>query len=153
MGRLGNDLIRRTKLYLGITIGFGIVSYVSGLGNVPILIAPLAASACILFALPNGVFAQPKNVILGHALSAAIGVICYKCLGTEWYANAICVALAVALMDVTGTMHPPAAATCLLALTTEQDYLFIVRPVTLGACVLVAAAEIVKFSLGGPKAR
>lgn len=142
-----HDFFRRIRLYIGITIGFGIVSYISYHSGTPILIAPLAASTCILFAAPNSPFARPQNVILGHALSAAIGVFTYQCLGDGWLGNTACVALAVALMDVTDTMHPPAAATSLLAFTTDQGYLFIFRPVALGACVLVFASELVRFSM------
>ena len=141
------DLSRRMRLYVGITIGFGFVSFISYHGGVPILIAPLAASTCILFAAPNSPFARPKNVILGHALSAAIGVVSNHCLGVDWLATTVCVAFAVAMMDATDTMHPPAAATSLLAFTTDQGYLFVFRPVALGACILVFASELVRFSI------
>lgn len=147
MREFRKGLFNRLRLYVGVTCGFGIISYASFAGGVPFLTAPLAASTCIIFAVPNSKFARPKNVILGHALSAAIGVLSSNCFGTNWLANAFCVALSVAVMDLTDTMHPPAAATSLLALTTHQGYAFVFRPVALGACVLVAAAEVVKLSL------
>ena len=147
MGEMTRDLFRRLRLYVGVMLGFGLLSFLSFAGGVPILMAPLAASACILFAVPNSAFARPKNVILGHALCAAIGVICGNCLGVDWLSNTFCVGLSVALMDVTDTMHPPAAATSLLALTTDQGYRFIFTPVALGSCVLVLAVGLVKFSL------
>lgn len=135
------------RLYIGITIGFGIVSYISYHGGVPILIAPLAASTCILFAAPDSKFARPKNVIFGHMLSAAVGVVSNHCLAADWIGNTICVALAVAIMDATETIHPPAAATSLLGFATDQGYSFVFRPVALGACVLVIASELVRFSI------
>ena len=147
MREMLRDLFRHLRLYLGIMLGFGFLSYLSFTGGVPIMMAPLAASACIIFAVPGSAFARPKSLILGHALSAAIGVICGQCLGVDWLSNTICVGLSVAMMDVTDTMHPPAAATSLLALTTDQGYRFIFTPVALGSCVLVLAAELVKFSL------
>jgi CBS-domain-containing membrane protein len=145
------DLKNRLRLYFGVTAAFGLVCYSTFLQDIPILVAPLASSACLLFAIPEGKFARPKNVILGHALSAAVGVTTYLCMGTGWVANTVSVALAVALMDVTETMHPPAAATALLALTTGQGFSFVFRPVASGACILVLAAEIVRFSLRRPK--
>ncbi|MDL2264045.1 HPP family protein [Synergistaceae bacterium OttesenSCG-928-I11] len=141
------DLSRRMRLYFGVTVGFGFVSFISYHSGVPILIAPLAASTCILFAAPGSPFARPRNVIFGHALSAAIGVISNHSLGENWLANTVCVAFAVAMMDATDTMHPPAAATSLLAFTTDQGYMFIFRPVALGACILVLASELVRFSI------
>lgn len=135
------------RLYFGVTVGFGFVSFISYHSGVPILIAPLAASTCILFAAPNSPFARPRNVIFGHALSAAIGVVSNHCLAADWLGNTVCVAFAVAMMDATDTMHPPAAATSLLAFTTDQGHMFIFRPVALGACILVLASELVRFSI------
>ena len=147
MGKITRDLLRHLRLYVGIMLGFGLLSFLSFKSGLPILMAPLAASACILFAVPNSAFARPKNVILGHALSSAIGVVCGHCLGVDWFSNTVCVGLSVAMMDATDTMHPPAAATSLLALTTDQGWRFIFTPVALGSCVLILAAELVKFSL------
>jgi CBS-domain-containing membrane protein len=144
---LKNKISKFLKLFTGLTVGFGVVSYLSFVREIPVLIAPLAASACIVFTLPNGIFARPKNIILGHALSAAVGVASSDFLGENWFAAAFCVALASALMDATDTMHPPAAATSFVALTAEQGYLFILWPVALGACILVISAEGVKYFL------
>jgi len=41
------------------------------------LLAPMGASACLVFAAPAAPFSQPKNVILGHLLSGFIGA----CIG------------------------------------------------------------------------
>lgn len=147
LSRFTKNLLLRLRLYLGVSLGFGLISYASYAMGVTMLIAPLAASTCIIFAVPDSVFARPRNIVVGHMLSAAIGVICLGYLGETWVGNAVCVALCVAVMDVTGTMHPPAAATGLLAYTTNQGFDFILSPVALGACVLVFAAHLVKLSL------
>ena len=147
MSGMRENIFRRLRLYIGIVLAFGLISYLSFDRGIPILIAPLAASACILFAVPHSHFARPKNVILGHVLSSAIGVFVHAAFGVDWFSNALCVALAVAAMDLTDTMHPPAAATSLLALTTSQGYRFIFTPVALGACMLVLVSEFVKFTL------
>ncbi len=153
MGKIREDIFKRLRLYVGIVAAFGFVSYLAFARALPVLIAPLAASACILFAVPHSHFARPKNVILGHVLSAAIGVFLHAAFGVHWFASALCVALAVAVMDLTDTMHPPAAATSLLALTTSQGYRFVFTPVALGACVLVLVSEFVKFTLREPPVR
>ncbi|MDR3355488.1 MAG: HPP family protein, partial [Synergistaceae bacterium] len=56
----------------------------------------------------------------------------------------LCVAIAIALMDVTDTMHPPAAATSLIALASGQGPGFILMPAASGACVIASAAFIAK---------
>lgn len=150
MGKLREEIFKRLRLYVGIVVAFGFISWLAFARDIPVLIAPLAASSCILFAVPHSRFARPRNVILGHILSSAIGVLLHDIFGVHWFASALCVALSVAAMDLTDTMHPPAAATSLLALTTSQGYRFVFTPVALGACVLVLVSEFVKFTLREP---
>jgi CBS-domain-containing membrane protein len=131
-------------LYAGVTIGFGLISYLAYAGGVRMMTAPLASSACMLFAVPNSPVARAKNVIAGHSLSAAVGVAVRACAGDGWPAAVACVALAIAVMTVTDTVHPPAAATSLLALSSDRGLGSILMPVALGACVIVAAASVAK---------
>ncbi len=146
MSILHDAIFRRCKLYLGVSFAFGVIAFLSFSKGMPILITPLAASTCILFSVPNSRFARPKNVVFGHIISSAIGVAAWHLFGMNWFVSACSVALAVAAMDVTDTMHPPAAATSLIAVTTAQGFDFILKPVALGAGLLVLVAELVKFS-------
>jgi CBS-domain-containing membrane protein len=146
-GEFRKDILRRLEIYVGVSISFGLVSFISYIYDVPLLMAPLAASTCILFVVPESKVARPKNIIFGHMISAAIGVITYRTLGADWFTDSLCIAMAVILMDATDVMHPPAAATSLLALTTGQDFDFILMPVISGACVLVAMSIAVKHAI------
>ena len=113
------------------------MAYLTDVEKLPVLIAPLAASACIIFVMPDAILAQPKNVILGHVISALVGSAFYEICGAGWLISALSTAVAVLLMDVSGTMHPPAAATCVIAVTTGQNHIFAIMPVGLGAIILV----------------
>jgi CBS-domain-containing membrane protein len=142
---------KRLGLYAGVAIVIGVVSYLTYARGIPVLITPFAASTCILFAVPNSPVARPKNVILGHAMSAAIGTVAQIYLGRGWMAAAVCVTAAVAAMDATDTMHPPAAATSLQALASDEGYKFIFMPAASGACIIVLAAVVVKYIIHGPR--
>ncbi|MDR1965191.1 MAG: HPP family protein [Synergistaceae bacterium] len=148
MGGFWNNIGKRLRIYAGIALSFGIVSFISDLRNVPLLIAPLAASACILFAVPDSPVARAKNIIFGHVISASVGVIMHGSFGSNWLSNVICVVIAVFLMDAAGVLHPPAAATSLLALTTSQGFSFVFMPVGTGALALVAASMAAKRVIG-----
>jgi CBS-domain-containing membrane protein len=142
------DLDRRLKIYAGASLSFGVVSFLSYAYDVPLLVAPLAASACIIFAVPDSPAARPKNIILGHIFSAATGVIIYMCLGDNWLSAPIGIALSVFIMDMADVMHPPAAATCFLALADDRGFSFVLMPVAVGACSLIAASMGVKYVIG-----
>ena len=97
----------------------------------------------LVFGAPHAPFAQPRNVTGGHMVSALAGVFVQQTLGWEpWLAAALAVALAVSLMHITATLHPPGGATALLAVIGGKEihdlgYLFILYPVGISAVALV----------------
>ena len=129
--------------FVGSFVGIGIVTYLTFMKGVPVLVASLGASACLIYGVPTAPFSQPRNAILGHVLSALIGVMVYQLFGTYWYTAAISVGLAVAIMVRTMTVHPPAGATALIAVITQQDWLFPILPVGVGICILVIVGILV----------
>jgi len=81
----------------------------AGLGA-NVLIAPFGASCVLVFAIPQSPLAQPRNVIGGHMISTAAGLLVFYLLGQTPLAFALGVGLAVTAMLLTGTVHPPAGA-------------------------------------------
>ena len=78
------------------------------------LLAPLGASALLVFAVPASPMAQPWPTVWGNTLSVGVGLICaHQLVPLEW---AILVALpvATALMYWTRSLHPPGVAMALL---------------------------------------
>jgi CBS-domain-containing membrane protein len=109
------------------------------------LIPPFGASALMVFGAPHSPFAQPRNVIGGHVLSALIGISAFHLLGDSSWAAALAVAAAGALMHLTTTMHPPGGATALLAVIGDariqgQGYAFAFVPVGAGTAIIVLTA-------------
>jgi CBS domain-containing membrane protein len=110
------------------------------------LIGSFGASAALLYAGPRSELAQPRNVVGGHLLSALVGVSAYKLLGADvGLAGALAVATSIAVMQVTHTLHPPAAATTLIAVlgparVHELGYRFVLTPVFVGVAILIAVA-------------
>jgi CBS-domain-containing membrane protein len=82
-----------------------------------VIIASIGATAFIIFAMPGMVTAKPRNVIGGHAAGLIIGSLCFLIPhSTVFYAAlsySLAVGLAIFIMVVIDTEHPPAAATAL----------------------------------------
>ncbi len=114
-----------------------------------LLIGSMGASAMLVFSAPGVPFAQPRNVIAGHIVSALMGVLAQALLpGSPWVASSLAVALAVAAMQVTATQHPPAAASALIAVVGSPElkalgWLYAFYPVGVSAAVLVAVGVLV----------
>ncbi|KAL1599924.1 DNA repair protein rad16 [Paraconiothyrium brasiliense] len=79
---------------------------------------------------------QPRNALLGHTLSAIIGVGITKIFRLrsdfekiKWIAGAVSCGTASAVMLITGTVHPPGGASAVLAATspeiTEMGWYFV----------------------------
>lgn len=129
--------------FVGCFTGIGFVTFLAFQKDIPVLVASLGASACLLYGAPAVPFAQPRNAISGHVLSALIGVACYQFLGFSWFTAALSVGLAVTAMVATRTIHPPAGATALIAVSTKQDWLFPIAPVGIGISILIVIAILI----------
>ena len=64
------------------------------------LIPPFGASMVLVMAIQESPLAQPKNLILGHVLSALSGVIVYILLGESFYSVGAGVGLAIFVMMI-----------------------------------------------------
>jgi len=128
---------------LGSFLGLALVALLNNFYNIPLLAPSFGASAVLLYAACHAPMSQPRNVIGGHIISATIGVIIYQTLGTHWWTIALTVTLAIFLMSLTHTLHPPGGATAFIAIYTGQDFSFILSPVGLGAVLLIIVAVVV----------
>ena len=106
------------------------------------LIPPFGASMVLVMAVHESPLAKPKNILLGHILSALSGVIILYLIGDNFLALGIAVALAIFVMIVTDTIHPPAGANPIIVILTGQGISFILFPVAVGAFMLVVFAYL-----------
>ena len=104
------------------------------------LIPPFGASMVLVMAVHESPLAKPKNILLGHILSALSGVIILYLIGDNFLALGIAVSLAVFVMIVTDTIHPPAGANPIIVILTGQGISFVLLPVAVGAFMLVMFA-------------
>jgi CBS domain-containing membrane protein len=111
------------------------------------IIASMGASAVLLFAVPHGPLSQPWPVLMGHLLSAAIGVAAGKVIDYTTLAAAVAVGLAIGVMHQCKCIHPPGGATALTAVIAgpavhDLGWSFVWRPVMLDALCIVAVAVL-----------
>ena len=112
----------------------------AGLGS-PFIVAPIGASAVLLFAVPASPLAQPWSIIGGNTISAIVGVIVARFVADPVLAGGLSVSVAIAAMSVTRCLHPPggaAALTAVLSGPVVAGSLFPFFPVALNSILLVA---------------
>ncbi|MGQ9824510.1 MAG: HPP family protein [Desulfotomaculales bacterium] len=127
----------------GSFLGIGTVTFLAFRYGLPLLVPSFGATAVLVYGAVNSPFAQPRNVVGGHLVSAATGVLVYQLMGSGWLSLTLAVSLAILFMLLTRTVHPPGGATAFVAVWNGQGYLFILTPVLVGAVVLVLIALFV----------
>ena len=81
----------------------------------PWIVAPIGASAVLLFAVPASPLAQPWSVVGGNGVSAALGVLVAGLIPQPALAAALAVGGAILLMSLLRCLHPPGGAAALSA--------------------------------------
>jgi CBS domain-containing membrane protein len=117
------------------------------------LIGSFGASAVLIYGVTNSPLAQPRNLIGGHVVSAIVGVTVFKVCSflpadLLWLSAALAVSLAIVMMQITKTLHPPGGATALIANIGSEKikslgYLYVITPVLTGVLIMFAVAMIV----------
>jgi CBS-domain-containing membrane protein len=113
------------------------------------IIGSFGASAVLIYGAIRSPLAQPRNLIGGHMISAAIGVTTFKLLPAPlWLTSAVAVATSIAIMHATKTLHPPGGATALIAVIGSQKihnlgYLYVLIPAGVGPLIMLSVALLV----------
>jgi len=136
--------------FLGIAAVY-LVGHIQGLRleNNLFLVGSFGASAVLLYGIPLSPFAQPRNVIGGHIISAITGVSFYLLFPDQMlFAASFAVGIAIGLMHFTRTLHPPGGATALIAViggdaVHQLGYLYVITPIGLGASIMLVVALLV----------
>jgi CBS domain-containing membrane protein len=132
---------------LGAVLGLGFTAVLSLLwaGNEGArwLMAPVGASAVLVFAVPASPLAQPWAVVAGNTVSALAGLACAAWLPHPVLAAAVAPAAGIALMMACRCLHPPGGAVALLmVLTNAHDPQVALAPVALNSALLVLAGMV-----------
>lgn len=133
---------------LGALVGICLTSLVCSMAmggdpQLPLIVAPMGASAVLLFAVPASPLAQPWPIIGGNTISALVGVAVSQTVADPLLAVGMAVALAIFAMSLTRSLHPPGGAAALTAViggaaVSRAGFWFPFVPVALNALILVA---------------
>ena len=121
------------------------------------LIGSFGASAVLIYGAPSAEFSQPRNLIGGHVLSAIVGVTVFILAGNDpIIAGPMAVSVAIVVMHLTRTLHPPGGATALIAIIGGEKihtlgYRYVFFPVLVGTLIMLIVALLVNNLSTNPK--
>lgn len=118
------------------------------------LVAPIGASAVLVFALPASPLAQPWAVVAGNTVSALVGIACASLVPDTALAAGLAVGLAILLMIRLRCLHPPGGAAALLMVVTHTTHVpFALFPVLVNSLLLVLLGMVYNSFTGRPYPR
>lgn len=140
----------RVRASLGALTGIFLTGLVSSVAlhssaSVPLLVAPMGASAVLLFAAPASPLAQPWSIIGGNLVASIIGVTCALFIPDPLLAAGLAVGLAIGAMLICNCLHPPSGAVALTAVmggdaVHHAGYWFVLSPVGINSVIILATA-------------
>lgn len=127
---------------VGALLGVGLAGLIAHLlpasAALPWIVAPIGASAVLVFAVPASPLAQPWPVFGGNMLSALTGLLVGHLIGVPWLAVSVAVGVAIAVMTYSRSLHPPGGASAILGALAANPAALLV-PLGLNIAVLILA--------------
>lgn len=113
-------------------------------GHRMVLLAPLGASALLVYALPASPMAQPWPVVAGNTLSVAVGLLASHTVPWAELALILAMPVCIVLMYASRSLHPPGAAMALLmVLAGPESDIFAMLVSSLGGSLLMVLSAAV----------
>ena len=126
-----------------ITIGvLTVLTYKTSYGI--FLIASFGSTMVLLYGYPESPFAQPKNIILGHFLTALIGIIFLNFVPLPIFLNIpLAVGFGVMFMILLKVTHPPAGGNPIIVIIGSVSFDYLLTPVLVGSIIVVMFGVII----------
>jgi CBS-domain-containing membrane protein len=120
------------------------------------IIAALGASSFIAFAMPNAKVSKTRYLLGGYAVGTSVGVLCQLLMNVSFvqklpliehyptiFFGALAVGIAILIMAITNTEHPPAAGLA-LGIVLNEITLKIILVIVIGISGIVILKKILK---------
>ena len=128
--------------WLGGALAIACVASTADWLSLSLLLGSFGASCVLVFGFPDLPFSQPRNLVGGHVLSSLVGLILLHGCGPQWWALALAVGTAIALMMATRTVHPPAGSNPVIIFLAQPGWDFLLFPTLTGALLLMLVALV-----------
>jgi CBS-domain-containing membrane protein len=125
---------------VGGLVAMSIISMIAISLGYPMALGPIGASCLLIFGAHNGPFSQPRHIIGGHLIATMASLAIWDVFGRSFLTIGITLSVVIILMVLTGTIHPPAAASAIVAINSGAGWGFI-------TCILLCSVFLVLLSL------
>ena len=124
-------------IFTTITIGvLTLLTYKTNFGL--FLIASFGSSMVLLYGYPESPFAKPKNILFGHLVTSAIGILFYNFIPLPIYISIpLAVGIGVGLMILLDVTHPPAGGNPIIVILGSVSFDYLFSPILTGCLIII----------------
>ena len=131
---------------LALVVAGSVCSYLFGSAATLHLMAPLAASTVLLFAVHSGALSQPWPFLGSYVCAAAVGISLHHWIGPGLMVASAALLLVILLMCLLRCLHPPGAALAVSLALADPSLaamgVKVIEPVMLNALIVLAVAVL-----------
>ena len=134
-----DKIIRSLLALIFTTITIGILTLLTYKTNFGLfLIASFGSSMVLLYGYPESPFAKPKNILFGHLVTSAIGILFYNFIPLPIYISIpLAVGLGVGLMILLDVTHPPAGGNPIIVILGSVSFDYLFSPILTGCLIII----------------
>lgn len=123
--------------WIGSFLGIWLLASLSFGSPYPLIAAPMGATSVLVFGVPQSPLAQPRNVLGGNLIAAAIAILLVRSFGISPWVMAGAVSTSIVAMKLTRTVHPPSGAVALVGVMSDASWNFVLAPVLAGSLAIL----------------
>lgn len=134
-----DKIIRSLLALIFTTITIGVLTLLTYKTNFGLfLIASFGSSMVLLYGYPESPFAKPKNILFGHLVTSAIGILFYNFIPLPIYISIpLAVGLGVGLMILLDVTHPPAGGNPIIVILGSVSFDYLFSPILTGCLIII----------------
>ena len=92
----------------------------------------------LLYGYPESPFAKPKNILFGHLVTSAIGILFYNFIPLPIYISIpLAVGLGIGLMILLDVTHPPAGGNPIIVILGSVSFDYLFSPILTGCLIII----------------
>ena len=142
--------MKKDKIYQSLlalifsTITIGVLTLLTYKTNFGLfLVASFGSSMVLLYGYPDSPFAKPKNILFGHLVTSAIGIIFYNYVPLPIYILIpLAVGIGVGLMILLNVTHPPAGGNPIIVIMGSVSLDYLINPIISGSIIILVFGVI-----------
>lgn len=128
---------------MGAFVAFIVALLLGDITGASMIVAPMGASAVLIYGVPESPLSQPAHVIGGHCIAALLALAADHFLPAGPWTLAGSTAAIIVLLGMLRLTHPPAGATALVVMISHPSWSFLLTPVLASSVTLVLVAVLI----------